>query len=195
MSAAWSADQSCLGNDGSFTFTPTLNFTGAASFKYQVQDVDGDTGTATVNITVGAVNDAPVLDLDANDSSGASAPITSVRSRRVGLPAGRRRRRQLIDIDSPTLASVTVTITNLLDGGAEVLSANVGATGIVANYAGGVLTLTGGTTMTDYAQVLRTVSYDNTSDAPSIVQRVIAFVANDGVSSSNVGTARVTIAP
>ena len=48
-----------LANDGSFTLTPTANFTGAASFQYQVQDVDGETATGSVSITVSAVNDAP----------------------------------------------------------------------------------------------------------------------------------------
>ena len=184
-----------LNNDGSFTFTPTTNFTGTASFVYQVQDADGETSTATVDITVSAVNDAPVLDLDANNSSGALGADYVRTFTEGGSPARvADTDATLTDNDSPTLASVTITITNLLDGAAELLTANLGATGIVANYAGGGLTLSGGSTVADYEQVLRTVTYENTSDAPSTAQRVITVVVNDGVSSSNVGTARVTIA-
>jgi hypothetical protein len=185
-----------LNNDGSFTFTPTPNFTGAASFQYQVQDADGDTVLGDVAITVSAVNDAPVLDLDANDSSGALGAGYVRTFTEGGLPARvADLDASLTDLDSPTLAAVTVTITNLLDGAAEVLAANVGATGIVANYAGGVLTLSGGANVADYEQVLRTVTYENTSDAPNPTERIITVVADDGINSSNVGTTRMTVNP
>ena len=102
----------------------------------------------------------------------------------------------LADIDSANLASLTVTITNLLDGVDEVLTANTTGTSITATYVAGsgVLTLNGADTVAHYQQVLRTVRYENLSDAPSPAQRVITFVASDGGSASNVGTARVTIA-
>jgi len=38
--------------DGTFTFTPTTGFQGAASFTYTVSDPDGGTDTGTVNLTV-----------------------------------------------------------------------------------------------------------------------------------------------
>jgi hypothetical protein len=50
-----------VNNDGSFTFTPTANFNGPASFSYQIADADGDLANATVAITVNPVNDAPTL--------------------------------------------------------------------------------------------------------------------------------------
>ena len=50
-----------VNNDGSFTFTPTANFNGPASFTYQVADADGDLATATVDIAVAAVNDDPAF--------------------------------------------------------------------------------------------------------------------------------------
>ena len=102
----------------------------------------------------------------------------------------------LADIDSANLASLTVTITNLLDGVDEVLTANTAGTSIIATYVpgSGVLTLNGADTVANYQTVLRTVRYENLSDAPNPAQRVITFVASDGGSASNVGTARVTIA-
>ncbi|MFV2067355.1 MAG: cadherin-like domain-containing protein, partial [Pirellulales bacterium] len=51
--------------DGTFTYTPTANFNGADSFAYTVSDGNGGTDTATVNITVNPVNDAPVAAIDA----------------------------------------------------------------------------------------------------------------------------------
>jgi VCBS repeat-containing protein len=49
-----------LAGDGSFTFTPAANFTGDDAFLYRVSDGEA-TDTATVAITVTAVNDAPSL--------------------------------------------------------------------------------------------------------------------------------------
>jgi Bacterial Ig domain len=48
-----------LNNDGSFTFTPTTDFNGAASFTYQIQDADGDVDTAVVTINVAPTADPP----------------------------------------------------------------------------------------------------------------------------------------
>jgi VCBS repeat-containing protein len=49
--------------DGTFTYTPTLNFNGADSFTYTVTDGSLNS-TATVNVTVNPVNDAPVAMAD-----------------------------------------------------------------------------------------------------------------------------------
>ena len=47
--------------DGTFTYTPATNFSGQTSFTYTIDDGAGGTDTATVNITVNAVNDAPEI--------------------------------------------------------------------------------------------------------------------------------------
>ncbi len=180
---------------------PPLNYTGPASVTITTDDMGATGGggplsdTDTVDVTVNVVNDAPTLDLDANDSSGAvganyvrtfTEGLGSVRITDVDAALG--------DIDSPSLASLTVTITNFLDGVNEVLTANTGATAITATYAGGVLTLNGADTLANYQTVLRTIRYENLADAPSLAARTITFVASDGGSASNVGTATVTIA-
>ncbi len=46
-------------------FTPAANFNGSASFSYVASDGYLSSGTATVSLTVTAVNDAPVLDTTA----------------------------------------------------------------------------------------------------------------------------------
>ena len=48
-----------LNADGTFTYTPDLNFVGFDSFTYEVSDGNGGTSTATVTINVAPVNDAP----------------------------------------------------------------------------------------------------------------------------------------
>jgi large repetitive protein len=51
-----------LNADGSFTYTPGLNFNGTDSFTYQAKDAAGaPSNIATVTITVNAVNDLPTI--------------------------------------------------------------------------------------------------------------------------------------
>jgi hypothetical protein len=63
-----------LNADGSFTYTPNLNYNGTDSFTYTTADVNDGTDLATVTITVNAVNDAPV----ANDDNATTDEDTGV---------------------------------------------------------------------------------------------------------------------
>src|SRR5204863_216537 len=45
--------------NGSFTYTPALNFNGIDGFTYKANDGTADSNVATVTITVAPVNDAP----------------------------------------------------------------------------------------------------------------------------------------
>ncbi len=53
-----------VASDGSFTYTPDANFNGSDSFGYSISDGQGGSDTATVTITVDAVNDPPVAQND-----------------------------------------------------------------------------------------------------------------------------------
>jgi VCBS repeat-containing protein len=50
-----------LNADGSFSYTPINNFSGADSFTYKANDGTSDSNVATVTITVNAVNDSPTI--------------------------------------------------------------------------------------------------------------------------------------
>ncbi len=80
-----------LNADGTITYTPDADFNGTDTFTYLVCDPDGACDTATVTVTVGSVNDAPIvinespmtdedtpinLDLIANDSDPDGDAIT-----------------------------------------------------------------------------------------------------------------------
>ena len=55
-----------LSANGGFVYTPAANYNGADSFTYRASDGASQSATVTVNITVNAVNDAPVAaDVDA----------------------------------------------------------------------------------------------------------------------------------
>ena len=53
--------------DGSFIYTPVLNYNGSDSFTYKVNDGSADSNVATVTITIQPVNDAPVATSDSRD--------------------------------------------------------------------------------------------------------------------------------
>ena len=53
--------------DGSFIYTPVLNYNGSDSFTYKVNDGSADSNVATVTITIQPVNDAPVATSDNRD--------------------------------------------------------------------------------------------------------------------------------
>ena len=60
--------------DGSIDYTPDADFSGIDTFTYEVCDVDGACTTATVTVTVSAVNDGP----DAVDDSDTTDEDTAV---------------------------------------------------------------------------------------------------------------------
>ncbi|MEM6470440.1 MAG: DUF4347 domain-containing protein [Planctomycetota bacterium] len=196
----------------------TLNLSGAdslanyqqvvRSIQYQNTSFDPDTternitfaiddgtsvSTATSTVSIAAVNDAPAIDLDADDSSGATGSgflgqFTEGGGSVLAVDADAT----LADVDSSTLDSIEVTITNLLDGGFEFLSADTTGTSISAIYSSGVLTLSGADSVSNYQQVLRSIEYQNTSLNPTTTSRVITFAADDGASVSN-ATATLTV--
>ncbi|MEM8514010.1 VCBS repeat-containing protein, partial [Massilia sp. MP_M2] len=65
-----------LNNDGSFTYTPEANYKGSDSFTYRITDADGAVTSATVSLTITAVNDAPSAGPIADRNSTAGASVT-----------------------------------------------------------------------------------------------------------------------
>ncbi len=51
-------------SNGNVFYTPTTNYNGSDQFSYVISDQNGETATATVNLTVRPVNDAPVATND-----------------------------------------------------------------------------------------------------------------------------------
>src|SRR5262249_49201815 len=99
------------------------------------------------------------------------------------------------DVDDQFLQLAKVTITDFVAG--DVLSANVAGTSITANYANGVLTLSGNDTLANYKQVLDSVAYSSTSTNPTNfgtdTSRTITWVVNDGSLNSATPTTTLTI--
>ena len=66
-------------DDGNYSYTPDPNFEGIASFNYLIKDGQGGSISNSVNLTVTAVNDAPIAEYNLDqDTAEASSPITGV---------------------------------------------------------------------------------------------------------------------
>ena len=168
--------------DGSFSVPISADGT-LDTFTYEVTDGNGITSAAVV--TVGFVNQAPVV-----TTTGGTTAFTEDAGSVVvdnGLT---------VTDDGTTLASATVTITNLLDGANEVLTALPSGSILAGDisYAAGTLTITrAGGLVSEYQTVLRSVRYENTSNAPSTTTRSLAFAVNDGFAASNTGAKSVSV--
>jgi hypothetical protein len=145
-----------LNADGSLTYTPDADYDGADSFSYRATDAAGLSGTANVNLTIAAVNDAPTAtNLTQSLTFAEDAAALHLFSQ---APV-------VADIDS---ASVTATLT-LSNAAAGVL---VGAgTGV-----GGIYTITG--TPNAVSAALAAVTFDSAQDFNGTAS--VAVAIDDG---------------
>ncbi|MDZ8104056.1 MAG: DUF4114 domain-containing protein [Nostoc sp. DedQUE12a] len=155
-------------SDNPSTTTRTISFV--------VNDGSLNSSTATRNINLTAVNDAPVISATStplayteNDAAKAIAPDLTI-----------------TDVDSSNLSSAIVSIISFV--AAEDSLGFTNQNGITGSYSNGILTLTGSASVADYQTALRSVTYSNSSDNPSAITRTISFVVNDGISDSTAAT-------
>ncbi|REJ85500.1 MAG: tandem-95 repeat protein [Acidobacteria bacterium] len=175
----------------------------ADTFTYTL--APGDT-VATVSVSVSCIDDPPVVDLDADDDQGTAGngfAISFTDGSAASLiedPVDAT----ITDVDDVDLVSLTVTLTNLLNVGDEILDVDpvvLAGTSIGASYdtttdpSRGVLTLTGPDDLASFIAVLRTVTYENTSMDPDPAARLIEFVAEDGTSAGVAAVCTVTLVP
>ena len=64
--------------DGTLVYTPAANFNGTDTITYSISDGNGGTSTATIDVTVVAVNDAPTADPPLTNQISDDADVISV---------------------------------------------------------------------------------------------------------------------
>jgi hypothetical protein len=99
------------------------------------------------------------------------------------------------DFDSSSLASATATLLARPDGAAETLAVDTTGTGLAAAYdaSTGVLTLTGSAAPSVYQQVLRTLTYADTSATPTLGDRTVRITASDATGPGPAADAVVSV--
>lgn len=175
--------------DGSFTYTPNANFAGTDTFSYTAHSpLPLNDSPATVTITV--TDAAPVVDLNGSASGiDFNASFTEGGGAVAIVDAANL---TVVDSDSANLGSATVTLTNLLDTGAETLGvtcpdASPGCSGaiqladVVYDGTTGVLTITRVAPLADYQALLRTLEYNDASQNPDTTARNITVAVNDQI--------------
>ncbi|WP_454833613.1 retention module-containing protein [Pseudomonas lini] len=174
-----------------------------------VVKIDSATGGNFENLAVSASNGsvstsiidndaAPVLDLDANNSSGATAANYNVTftegTTGQGVSIGDTDL-SITDPDSTMLTGATIVLTNRQPGDALNLGNSVNGITINANSQDGTVTLTlsGNATLADYMQQIKNISFTNSSEDPSTVPRIITVTVTDGSNYSNTATTTVNV--
>ncbi|HCX80142.1 MAG TPA: hypothetical protein DHV01_00910, partial [Rhodoferax sp.] len=148
----------------------------------------GDTGSGSIT----DFNNAPQLDLDANNSSGATNANYTTTFTEDGAAVAIGDIDVLIsDSDSSNISSATITLTNAQSG--DVLAAGTLPAGITANIVGNVVTLTGASTLSNYQAAIGAITFNNTSENPSTVARTITVVVSDGALNSNTATTTINV--
>ena len=165
-------------------YTGNLNFNGADTLTVATSDGTA-TDTDTIAITVNPVNDAPVLNLDANSSTIGGADYLTAFTDGGPAVAIVDTDVSVIDTDSPILASATVTLTNPQALDRLTFTGPAPGSIIVAGSGTSAITLTGAASAADYQTALQQITFDNTGTNPSTETRIIDVVVNDGTAASN----------
>ncbi|AZC47758.1 T1SS secreted agglutinin RTX [Pseudomonas chlororaphis subsp. piscium] len=158
--------------------------------------VSGTNGSVTTSIID---NDAPpVLDLDANNSSGATGADYKVTFTENTPGAGvsiADTDLSITDPDSTMLTGATIVLTNRQPGDELNLGNSVNGITINANSQAGTITLTlsGNATLADYMQQIKNITFTNSSEDPSTTPRTITVTVTDGSNYSNTATTTVNV--
>jgi hypothetical protein len=155
-----------------FRHTPG-NASGSRTVDFTVNDGDLDSAPASKGIEV---NDKPIV----TTTSGALA--YSEGDGAVAVDDGV----DVTDADSTSLTGATVQISGNLapDEDALAVSEQNGISGFYESSSG-TLTLSGTASVADYEAALRSVTYENSSDAPSTATRTVTIQVDDGATSNN----------
>ncbi len=180
--------------EGTENFVVKIDSATGGNFEnLAVSSTNGSVSTSIID------NDAPpVLDLDANNSSGATGADYKVTFTENTPGAGvsiADTDISITDADSTMLTGATVVLTNRQDGDALNLGNSVNGITINANSTNGTVTLTlsGNATLADYMQAIKNISFTNSSENPSTVPRVITVTVTDGGNYSNTATTTVNV--
>jgi hypothetical protein len=134
--------------------------------------------TSTINIT--AVNDAPVVYL------GGGTTLNVLRQFTEGTAVNIAPSAVIGDADSTQLQSLTITLTNVQNAGAEVLTVTGSTDGFIVTGNGTTtVTIAGNQSLAAYSTLLHSVTYNNTSSNPTTRPvRTITVVARNNAGAS-----------
>ncbi len=148
--------------------------------SFTINDGDDDSNTETRNINVVKVNNAPVL---SNIESGSLIYFAGNGEKAITTTL------EVSDIDDTNIDSARVEITSGYISAEDTLRF-VDQNGIVGSWSetAGRLILTGSATLSTYQAALRSITYENESGSPTMTNRTISILVNDGTENSIAAT-------
>ncbi|MEL6435207.1 MAG: putative Ig domain-containing protein [Pseudomonadota bacterium] len=161
-----------------------------------------DTGTqgapVTVCISVIPVNDAPVIDLDDDDSAGATNDDYqgTYTENTPAVPIVDIGDVLAVDLDDTDFQSATVTLTNA--EAEDVITIDPGyiaPAGLTVAVNNNVVNISGPATIAEYIEALEAVRFEATGENPTAGDRIFSVVVNDGEDNSNTATSTITVEP
>ncbi|WP_184075355.1 Ig-like domain-containing protein, partial [Sphingomonas prati] len=177
VSATAANGTATINTDGSITYRPSANFTGTDIIAYTIDDGQGGVSTATVTVTVTAVNDAPTT-TGLSDRSDADGEVV----RLVAAPA-------FADIDGDTLSYTAAGLPAGLsiDAATGVISGTIARDASVPAAGSYTVTVTatdpaGQPTVTSFVWTITNPAPVAVSDSASTIEGVavtIPVLAND----------------
>jgi len=176
---------------GDFQWSPTAEQEGLYSVKIIAVEngkpSSADVEELMIDVRVGR----PVVDLNGEDQEGIDfdavfqvghGPVSVVDSDLT-----------VSDENDEMLQSAKVTLTNPMDGAEESLSIDVEGTNISVEYADGSILLTGEDTAENYANALKTLTYNNTNADADPASRLVEITVSDGEYESEVATSTIAV--
>ncbi|XUM20585.1 beta strand repeat-containing protein [Bradyrhizobium oligotrophicum S58] len=194
-----------LNQDGSFTYTPFADYDGVDSFTYKANDGLADSGTATVSITVTAVNDPAVV---SGVSSGAVTEAGGINNGTPGIPVVTGTLTDS-DVDNPAntfTAVVTATASaggygtyTMTSGGVWTYTLDNNNPAVQALDVGAVLTDTFTVTTIDGTAQVVTITINGAHDVAAVLGTISGAVTeaggvNNGTLGTPVATGTLTVA-
>lgn len=150
--------------DGTFDYTPNAEFSGSDSFTYTLTDPNGASDTATVSITVEAVNDAPMNTVPDTQGTNKNTPLVDISG---------------LSVDDIDLGDNDLTVTLEVDNGAL----NVSGPATVTNDGTSSVTLVG--SLAAINSSLASVTY--TPDVGFTGDDTLTMTTNDGGNTGSGG--------
>ena len=154
--------------------------------SWVINDGTANSSAATSTITVGDVNDAPVLSGAGNTLGFPEGDSSTIIDSALSISDG----------DDTNIESATITVSSGYQSSEDVLAFS-NANGITGswNSGTGVLTLSGSASKANYETALESITYQNTNtDDPNNSNRTITWLINDGDTNSAAVTSTITVA-
>ncbi|WP_188315925.1 beta strand repeat-containing protein, partial [Chitinophaga agrisoli] len=153
---------------------------------------DNNLVTKTVN-----VNNCPIVDLDPDNSSGATGKYNYLNYFNAGSAGAKIADADLniIDPDGGNIHSATITLTNILNPGNEGLFINgtLPPAFMVTGNGTGAITISGSASQAAYIAAIKMIEYRNSNGAPNTANRIITTTLNDGVETGPASTTTIVM--